>query len=88
MVDNLAGYWWILPPLLYLILFVAIIRCGLWDKVGRKILLAAICLFILLIPSSRWLDGYPFAALTVINLLLFVVMENRQAKVPSKLSDE
>jgi hypothetical protein len=88
MLKNLAEYWWFLPPLLYLIVLVVVIRRGMWETVGRKILLAALCVFILLIPSSRWAGGYPFAVLTVINLLLFVATGNSQAKISSSPSDE
>ncbi|WP_155942976.1 hypothetical protein [Mycobacterium sp. 141] len=76
----MLDYWWILPPLLYGALLVFVIRRGLWETVGRKILLAAICVFILLIPATRWAQGYPFAVLTVINLLLYVAAGNRQSR--------
>jgi hypothetical protein len=86
--KNLSELWWILPPLLYLILLVVLMRRGLWQTVGRNILLAGICVFILLIPSSRWADGYPFAVLTVANLLLYVATGNRRAKISSSPSDD
>lgn len=88
MLKNLAEFWWILPGLLYFVLLIVLMRYGLWEKVGRKVLLAAICIFILLIPSARWAGGYPFAVLTVLNLLLFVATDNRRAKIPSKPSGE
>ncbi|MCV7282819.1 hypothetical protein H7J88_24595 [Mycolicibacterium flavescens] len=91
MLEYLAQYWWILLGLLYTILLVFLMRRGLWESVGRKILLAAICVFILLIPSTRWAGGYPFAALVVLNLLTFVATENRHTKhtkTVSKRSDD
>jgi hypothetical protein len=88
MLENLIAYWWILPGLLYGTLLLFVMRRGLWQTVGRKILLVAICVFILLIPSMRWAQGYPFAVLTVANLLLYVATENRQSKTPSRRSDE
>ena len=73
-------YWWILPALSYFVLLAVVARYGKWATVGRKILLASICVFILTIPSSPWGHGYPMAVLTVINLLLYIAVENRQAK--------
>lgn len=87
--DWWIGYWWILPPLLYLIFLGIVIRLGMWPTVGRKILLASICVFILLIPSTRrWAQGYPFAVLTVLNLLVFIWTGNRQATISSRASDQ
>ena len=85
MLDNLAQFWWIVPGLAYFILLAILMRRGLWATVGWKIHVAAICVFILLIPSARWADGYPLAVLTVLNVLLFVAVENRRAKTSSKL---
>jgi hypothetical protein len=88
MLENVIAFWWILPGLLYGTLLLFVMRRGLWQTAGRNILLVGICVFILLIPSSRWADGYPFAVLTVANLLLYVATGNRQAKISSSPSDD
>lgn len=87
MLENLFAYWWILPGLLYATLLLFVMRRGLWQTVGRKVLLVSICVFILLIPSMRWAEGYPFAVLTVANLLLYVATGNRQANKTASPSD-
>jgi hypothetical protein len=85
--ESLSQFWWVLPGLAYFILLAFLMRRGLWSTVGRKIHLAAICVFILLIPSMHWAGGYPFAVLTVLNVLLFVAAENRLAKTSPRPSD-
>ena len=86
--ESLGQFWWILPWAAYLIVLWTLMRRGLWASVGRRFHLAAICVFVLLIPSMQWGGGYPFAIVTVLNVLLHLWADNGHATTSSTLREE
>jgi predicted anti-sigma-YlaC factor YlaD len=69
-VNLWLGYWWILPPLLYLILLVVLVRRGMWETTGTKIMLATTCALILFLPFMHRPLSYATAVLIVISVLI------------------
>ena len=67
----MGEYWWILPPLLYLVLLLAVIRYGRWKTTGRTFLFASMCIIVLIIPFLNPPGSYVNAVLVVLNLSLF-----------------
>lgn len=87
MLNNLGEYWWILPPLLYLILLVVLIRRGMWERTGIRIMFATTCLLILLLPSMHRPFSYVMAVLIVLSLLI-LFREIFKSEVSSRPSVE
>lgn len=62
-------YWWILPPLMYAVLIIILIRRGMWEGAGRNTVLAVSCVLILLVPTMDPPTSFVIAVLIVISLL-------------------